>query len=722
MNINDVTARKEYVGNGSTTIFAYDFGIVSTSDIEVIVGGVVQTLGTHYSVSGAGVDSGGNVTFVVAPSNAVNVILLRKQPFAQPSVYQANEDFPAKRLETDLSKIVMLTQQIREIMRRVPTLNKSSLLSNIILNDGVAGKFLRYTASNVIDPADVASTTGLIGIPVSPTQGGTGSDNFTGLTKAAMLALSPAAGRLIRITDAERGWYGSNGVTWGSITNERINVKADFNAKGDGKVVSDAGITIGLNVLTSATANFVVTDVGKTVVVLGAGVAGAPFITTILGFTNSTTVTTTANASTTVSNARCFWGTNDSVAFQAALDASQIRGASLEIPPPDGAFYVLTTGLTYAISAISYAPVMIGVGKYSSVIFYTGSGSFLSPVATTGFILGGHVERLQIQLCQVAAVGIDAAGLTQATFRSLSFYWKGSGSQGGTGIKSSPTATQQVSFFNVVDDVESNSMAVHTLLDNPNNAVGAPNRWRFVVPSILAPNAANTVEGIKIGISAGGGSNIVSGTQIIGINCDQQGGGGIVLGAKADRTEITNAFSETAQGGALFNVNDLANRTTVLNVKVPAGAFFVGATLLGIRAMYLADWDGGLLWSGATSTALIGVFRASDGGLVFNCGSDVLTYGANVAVDMSKGDYKTLIVTSAGAYNISNSTNGVDGQICEIAIFNNSGGAITTTFGANYHLAGAWVDPANARVRIISFRRSFGIFYEKSRSTADVIT
>lgn len=78
-----------------------------------------------------------------------------------------------------------------------------------------------------------------------------------------------------------------------------------------------ATITSGLNVLTVTTANFFsAEDIGKWVLVLGAGIAGAPLLARIKGYTNGTTVTlgdtTTAppvasvpskNAGTTVSGA-----------------------------------------------------------------------------------------------------------------------------------------------------------------------------------------------------------------------------------------------------------------------------------------------------------------------------------------------------------------------------------------------------------------------------------
>jgi len=62
----------------------------------------------------------------------------------------------------------------------------------------------------------------------------------------------------------------------------------------------DGAITSGMNIFTSSVVTFTAADVGKSIVINGAGASGAPLATTIAGFTNSTTVTLTANASTTV--------------------------------------------------------------------------------------------------------------------------------------------------------------------------------------------------------------------------------------------------------------------------------------------------------------------------------------------------------------------------------------------------------------------------------------
>jgi hypothetical protein len=94
-----------------------------------------------------------------------------------------------------------------------------------------------------------------------------------------------------------------------------------YGCKVDGKIVNDGAITAGTAGLSSATAVFAVTDVGKSIVVDGAGAALAPLVTTIAGYVSPTAVTLTVAAATTVVSGRVIWGTDDTAGFNAMLTA-----------------------------------------------------------------------------------------------------------------------------------------------------------------------------------------------------------------------------------------------------------------------------------------------------------------------------------------------------------------------------------------------------------------
>jgi hypothetical protein len=112
MTVSTTTRKKSYTANGSTTVFAYDFRIFNDSDLKVYVNSVLQTIVTHYTVSGSGESSGGNVTFGTAPLNTLSVVILRELPRTQATDYVDNSALSATSLEDTADKNLMLIQEI----------------------------------------------------------------------------------------------------------------------------------------------------------------------------------------------------------------------------------------------------------------------------------------------------------------------------------------------------------------------------------------------------------------------------------------------------------------------------------------------------------------------------------------------------------------------------------------------------------------------------------
>jgi hypothetical protein len=93
-----------------------------------------------------------------------------------------------------------------------------------------------------------------------------------------------------------------------------------------GRAYSDGAMTAGSAILTSATAAFVVGDVGAGGFVTVAGAFTLPLCTTISAYVSATQVTLAANASTSITGAGVWYGTDDSAAIQAAIDAAALAG------------------------------------------------------------------------------------------------------------------------------------------------------------------------------------------------------------------------------------------------------------------------------------------------------------------------------------------------------------------------------------------------------------
>lgn len=84
--------------------------------------------------------------------------------------------------------------------------------------------------------------------------------------------------------------------------------------------VTGASVTNGSTALTLSWASLTQADVGKPIVVVAAGAAGAPLVTTIAAVTDATHATLGAAAGTTVANGKAAYGTDSTAALKACID------------------------------------------------------------------------------------------------------------------------------------------------------------------------------------------------------------------------------------------------------------------------------------------------------------------------------------------------------------------------------------------------------------------
>ncbi len=125
MTVSAQTPINRSTGNGVTTVFPYTFKIIADADIEVTVDDVVKTLNVDYTVSGAGVDAGGNVTMTVAPANATSVVRRRNMALVRSTDYQDQGELPATTLDNDIDATVLMVQQLDERLDRTFSLPAS---------------------------------------------------------------------------------------------------------------------------------------------------------------------------------------------------------------------------------------------------------------------------------------------------------------------------------------------------------------------------------------------------------------------------------------------------------------------------------------------------------------------------------------------------------------------------------------------------------------------
>lgn len=136
MTVASTTSRADYTGNGSTTAFTVPFYFLDNSHVTVYLTVIATgatttlTLGTDYTLTGAGVSSGGTVTTTVAPTSAQKLSVLRNVPLTQLIHYVPNDPFPAATHEQALDQLTMEVQQANETLARSIKLSSTNTMTS----------------------------------------------------------------------------------------------------------------------------------------------------------------------------------------------------------------------------------------------------------------------------------------------------------------------------------------------------------------------------------------------------------------------------------------------------------------------------------------------------------------------------------------------------------------------------------------------------------------
>jgi len=156
MTLTTTLQKKIYTGDGSVTAFAYTWLINTNTDLKVYLRTIatgaesLQTLTTHYTVSGVGSASGGNVTFVSAPASTLQVVIVRAVPLTQTTDYVSNDSFPAEVHESALDTLMMTVQDQGEILDRAIKLSPTNVMTSTEFTQSAAdraSKLLSFDAS-----------------------------------------------------------------------------------------------------------------------------------------------------------------------------------------------------------------------------------------------------------------------------------------------------------------------------------------------------------------------------------------------------------------------------------------------------------------------------------------------------------------------------------------------------------------------------------------------
>ena len=216
MTITSETNRAAYLGNGATTSFAYGWRILDEDDLVVGLldlsdfSSVVQTITTHYTVSGVGNPGGGNVVFVTPPPTGFSVVIYSDPPITQLIDLMSGQAISAEVLEMALDTLVNQIKRCKEIGERslrMPDIDGT--LSPILPPAlGRANKLLGFDSSGNPSVAVLGSET------IAASQVTSGTFANARISQGSVTQHAAAVGALLSLAASQ--------ITSGTFANARI--------------------------------------------------------------------------------------------------------------------------------------------------------------------------------------------------------------------------------------------------------------------------------------------------------------------------------------------------------------------------------------------------------------------------------------------------------------------------------------------------------------------
>ena len=167
MTISTTIIKNSYNGTGSQDVFAYAFKIATNADMEVIIRAstgteTVKTITTHYTVSGAGDASGGNVTFTSGniPTDTEIVVLRRKTTKTQSLDLVENDPFTADSVEGAFDKNLALVQELQEQVDRSIKISRTNTMTSTEFTDNATARASKILAFDTNGELSVATELG----------------------------------------------------------------------------------------------------------------------------------------------------------------------------------------------------------------------------------------------------------------------------------------------------------------------------------------------------------------------------------------------------------------------------------------------------------------------------------------------------------------------------------------------------------------------------------
>ena len=164
MTVSSTNTKQSYSGDGSTTVFTYNFKINSQAELTVISRSslgteTVKTLNSDYTIIDNGA-SGGSVTFSTAPGSTETIVLIRDTALTQTTDYIANDPFPAETHESALDKLTLQMQEVQEEVDRSLKLSRTNTMSSTEFTNDATDRALKVFAFDSSGDLSIAQELG----------------------------------------------------------------------------------------------------------------------------------------------------------------------------------------------------------------------------------------------------------------------------------------------------------------------------------------------------------------------------------------------------------------------------------------------------------------------------------------------------------------------------------------------------------------------------------
>ncbi|MDC3283523.1 hypothetical protein OAV41_03000, partial [Planctomycetota bacterium] len=170
MTVTANTTRNDYVGNGQS-VYDYTFQLHDASDLAVYLDGYLQTLNTHYTVSGVGNSSGGTIEFTlysngvrIHPTTSNTIIFAMQMDLDRDTNYQQSGFFASSDVNNDFDRLWLATNQQQTRLDRsinIPVNDVTRSMALPFYNER-ANKVLAFDSNGAVIVGPLVSDTNTI--------------------------------------------------------------------------------------------------------------------------------------------------------------------------------------------------------------------------------------------------------------------------------------------------------------------------------------------------------------------------------------------------------------------------------------------------------------------------------------------------------------------------------------------------------------------------------